>query len=110
VSEQDRSLAQMDEGDVDRHRHNHALVQEAIEEVAESSGDRDVPAVTAALQQALTRRGIPEQPARWLDAVAQELAAGRPYIEDLGTSRWTEHERRDEAPDPGRDTSGDTPD
>lgn len=82
MSEQDRNLAEMGEGDLERHRRNQALIQEAIEEVTGSAAGRDHAAVRAALVRALSDRGIGEQPPQWLDAVAAEAVAGRRYVED----------------------------
>jgi hypothetical protein len=82
MSEQDRDLAAMDEGDTERHRVAQALIQEAIDEVGHESKGRDVVEVRARLVQALAARGIREQPPRWVDSVAAELVVGHRYVED----------------------------
>jgi hypothetical protein len=82
MSEHDRNLAAMDQGDTERHRVAQSLIQEAIDEVAEDAQGRDVQDVRARLVEALEGRGIGEQPPRWLDSVSAELAGGRRYVED----------------------------
>jgi hypothetical protein len=82
VSEHDRDLAAMDEGDLTRHQRNQALMQEAIDAVGQNAEGRDVGTVTASLVEALAARGIHDQPPRWLDAVASELVSGGRYLED----------------------------
>jgi predicted RNA polymerase sigma factor len=82
MSEQDRNLAQMDEGDQDRHARAQALIQEAIDEVSTGESGRDPTDVKAALVAALARRGIENQPENWLESVATDAANGGRYIED----------------------------
>jgi hypothetical protein len=82
MSEQDRNLAEMDDADFERHRTAQHLIQEAIDEVhVDARGQRPAD-VRDRLVRALAARGIGEQPARWLDAVAEGLAGGRRYVED----------------------------
>ena len=82
MSEGDRNLAAMDEGDTERHRVAQAHIQDAIDEVGRDSQGRDVEEVRKRLVEALATRGIGEQPPRWLDTVASGLAAGHRYVEN----------------------------
>ena len=82
MSEHDRNLAAMDDGDVDRHRVVQSLIQEVIDGLARDSEGRDPVDVRAELTAALAERGIGEQPPRWLETVAERLSAGHRYVED----------------------------
>ena len=82
MSEGDRNLAEMDEGDVERHRVAQSNIQDAIDDVGRDSQGRDVEEVRKRLVDALAARGIGEQPPRWLDTVASGLAAGHRYVEN----------------------------
>ena len=82
MSEQDRNLAEMDEGQSQAHRARQALMQEAITEVTAEAQGRDQADVVDALTRALEVRGIGPQPPKWLEAVAAEALAGRIYVED----------------------------
>jgi hypothetical protein len=82
MSEHDRNLARMDEGDTERHRVVQSLIQEAIDDVGRDAEGRDLQDVRTRLVEALATRGIGEQPPRWLDTVASGLTAGHRYVED----------------------------
>ena len=82
MSEHDRNLAEMDEGDSERHRVAQHLIQEAIDEVAHDARGLAPQEVRARLVHALSARGIGEQPPRWLETVADHLAGGHRYVED----------------------------
>jgi hypothetical protein len=82
MSEHDRNLARLDEGDTERHRVAQSLFQEAIDDVGRTAQGREVAEVRARLVEALAARGIGEQPPRWLDTVASGLTAGHRYVED----------------------------
>jgi hypothetical protein len=92
VSEQDRDLAQMDEGDAARHHRAQTLMQEAIAEVSADARDGELPDIVARLESALAARGIGPQPPRWLEAVAMDAQQGRLYVEDpqLGSDQVVE--------------------
>lgn len=82
MTEQDRDLASMDEGDVARHRVVQSVIQEVIDALARDAEGRDPAAVRADLTAALAARGIGEQPPRWLETVAEGLSQGHRYVED----------------------------
>jgi len=82
MSEGDRNLAEMDEGDAERHRVAQAHIQDAIDEVGRDAEGGQVAEVRKRLSEALAARGIGEQPPRWLDTVASGLAAGHRYVEN----------------------------
>lgn len=82
MSEGDRNLAEMDEGDAERHRVAQAHIQDAIDEVGRDAEGRDVQEVRTRLVDALAERGIGEQPPRWLDTVAEGLVSGHRYVEN----------------------------
>lgn len=82
MSEHDRDLASMDEGDVDRHRVVQAVIQEVIDGLGRHAEGRDPADIRADLTAALAARGIGEQPPRWLEAVAAALSTGHRYVED----------------------------
>lgn len=79
---EDRNLAQMDESDSATHHRKQQFIQEAIDEVVAGGAGRDLDTVRVELVQALERRGIGEQPPRWVDTVAGAAADGRRYVED----------------------------
>lgn len=82
MSEHDRNLAAMNQGDVERHSVVQSVIQQVIDETGVSAEGRDPRAVQAELTAALAQRGIGEQPPRWLETVAERLTAGHRYIED----------------------------
>ena len=82
MSEQDRDLANMEDDQHARHRRAQAVIQEVIDTVGRDAEGRDPGAVAVTLVQALAERGITDQPARWVDAVASELVVGNRYVED----------------------------
>jgi hypothetical protein len=82
MSEHDRDLAAMDEGQSRAHHGKHVLMQEAITEVTADAQGRDQADVVDALTRALEARGIGPQPPTWLEAVAGEARQGRVYVED----------------------------
>jgi hypothetical protein len=82
MSEHDRNLAEMDDGDVDRHRVVQSVIQEVIDGLGRDAEGRDPADVQADLTAALAERGIGQQPPRWLEAVAVALATGNRYVED----------------------------
>jgi hypothetical protein len=82
MSEQDRDLAQMQDDQHARHRRTQAVIQEVIDGVGRDARGREPGAVATTLVQALAERGVVDQPARWVDAVATELVAGNRYVED----------------------------
>ena len=82
MSEHDRNLAEMDDGDVDRHRVVQSVIQDVIDGSASDAEGRDPADVQAELTAALAARGIGEQPPRWLEAVAVPLSTGHRYVED----------------------------
>jgi hypothetical protein len=82
MSEHDRNLAEMDDEQFEHHRVAQHLIQEAIDEVALTAKGRDPREVRGLLVHALTARGIGEQPARWVETVADRLAGGHRYVED----------------------------
>ena len=82
MDERDRNLAEMDEGDAERHRVAQAHIQDAIDEVGRDAEGRDLQDVRTRLVEALAARGIGEQPPRWLDTVAGGLVAGHRYVEN----------------------------
>jgi hypothetical protein len=82
MSEHDRNLAEMDDGDVDRHRVVQAVIQEVIDGLGRDAEGRDPADLEADLTAALAARGIGEQPPRWLNAVAVALSNGHHYVED----------------------------
>ena len=82
MSEHDRDLASMDEGDVDRHRVVQSVMQEVIDTLGRDAEGRDPADLRADLTAALAQRGIGEQPPRWLDAVSVSLSNGHRYVED----------------------------
>lgn len=83
MSEQDRDLASMDQGDVDRHRVAQHVIQEVIDALARDAAGRDPAALRADLNAALADRGIGEQPPRWVETVAERLSSGERYVEDV---------------------------
>jgi uncharacterized protein len=83
---EDRNLAEMDEADSASHHDRQQLIQEAIDEVVAGGAGRDVATVRAQLVEALSRRGIGEQPPRWVDTVAGAAAEGRRYVEDTSSA------------------------
>lgn len=82
MSEHDRDLASMDEGDVDRHRVVQSVIQDVIDTLGRDAEGRDPADLRADLSTALAGRGIGEQPPRWLEAVAEALSRGERYVED----------------------------
>lgn len=82
MSEHDRDLASMDEGDVDRHRVVQSVIQDVIDTLGRDAEGRDPSDIRADLTAALAERGIGEQPPRWLETVAEALARGHRYVED----------------------------
>jgi hypothetical protein len=82
MSEHDRNLAEMDDGDVDRHRVVQSVIQEVIDSVGRRAEGRDPADIQAELTAALAAKGIGEQPPRWLETVAERLATGHTYVED----------------------------
>ena len=83
MSEQNRDLASMDEGDVDRHRVVQSVIQEVIDALAPGAEGRDPLDVQADLTAGLAARGIGEQPPRWVETVAERLSVGHRYVEDV---------------------------
>ena len=82
MSEHDRDLASMDEGDVDRHRVVQSVIQEVIDTLGRDAEGRDPADLRADLTAALAAKGIGEQPPRWLEAVSAALSTGHRYVED----------------------------
>ena len=82
MSEHDRDLASMDEGDVDRHRVVQTVIQEVIDGLGRDAEGRDPADLRADLAAALAARRIGEQPPRWLEAVSVTLSTGHRYVED----------------------------
>lgn len=82
MSEQDRDLGRMEDEQHRSHRRTQVVMQEVIDTVGRDAEGRDPGVVALALVQALAERGVREQPARWVDAVASELARGNRYVED----------------------------
>ena len=82
MSEHDRNLAEMDDGDVDRHRVVQSVIQEVIDGLGRAAEGRDPADVQADLTAALAAKGVGEQPPRWLEAVSVSLANGHRYVED----------------------------
>jgi hypothetical protein len=82
MSEHDRNLAAMDQGDVERHSVVQSVIQQVIDEMGVSAEGRDPREVQAELTAALADRGIGEQPPRWLETVAERLVNGHRYVED----------------------------
>lgn len=82
-SEQGATLgsAQVDDGYA-RHRRTQTLMQEAIAEVADRARGADLPDVVLMVEEALVARGVPPQPARWLESVAIDAQQGRIYVEE----------------------------
>jgi hypothetical protein len=82
MSEHDRDLASMDDGDVDRHRVVQSVIQEVIDGLGRDAAGRDPSDLQADLTRALAAKGIGEQPPRWLEAVCVSLSNGHRYVED----------------------------
>jgi hypothetical protein len=82
MSEHDRNLAEMDDGDADRHRVVQAVIQEVIDTLGRGAEGRDPAELQAELTAALAARGIGEQPPRWLEAVSVAMSNGHRYVED----------------------------
>ena len=82
MSEHDRDLASMDEGDVDRDRVVQSVIQEVIDTLGRDAEGRDPADLRADLTAALAAKGIGEQPPRWVETVAERLSAGHRYVED----------------------------
>ncbi len=82
MSDQDRNLAEMDDGDVDRHRVVQSVMQDVIDALGRDAEGRDPADLEVDLTAALAARGIGEQPPRWLNAVAVALSNGHRYVED----------------------------
>jgi hypothetical protein len=82
MTEHDRDLASMDEGDLDRHRVVQSTIQEVIDALGRDAEGRDPAALEADLNAALAERGIGQQPPRWVNAVAMSLSNGHRYVED----------------------------
>ena len=82
MSEHDRNLAEMDDGDVDRHRVVQSVIQEVIDGLGRDAEGRDPADLRADLAAGLAARGIGEQPPRWLEAVSVALSTGHRYVED----------------------------
>lgn len=82
MSDPDRNLVEMDDGDSERHRIAQSLIQEAIDEVGRDAKGHHPQEVRSRLVDALAARGIGAQPPRWLDTVADRLAGGHRYVED----------------------------
>ncbi len=57
--------------------------QLAIFDVVRRAPGKTLSEVKAMLTEAFADRGLPRQPGPWLDAVASEASAGKPYIVDL---------------------------
>ena len=101
TSENDRPLAQLDEASSARHEVVEVEIQEAILGVAAAhDGNADLASVMVALDVALADRGIGEQPRPWVEAVAQSIVLGSPYVESARTAPLVDDERPGER---GRD-------
>ncbi len=74
-----------------------AEMQACIDRVLDRCRRQPVPEIREALAAEFGRHGHPAQPESWLEAVAEEAAAGRRYV--VGT---TVHRPDAHATDPGR--------
>ena len=108
TSQNDRPLAQLDASSSARHELVDTEIQEAILSVAAvHEGNADLASVMVALDVALADRGIGEQPRPWVEAVAQSIILGSPYVESVRTAHLVddgppgERERRDQPNAPG---------
>ena len=93
MSEQDRDLASMQDDQHAGHRRTQALMQEVIDTVGRDTEGKDPGAVASVLVRELAERGVVDQPARWIDAVASELVAGNRYVEDPAEPGQFDEER-----------------
>lgn len=106
TSQEERPLAQMDESSTARHEAAEVAIQAAILEVAQAYLDGERPVVVDALDTALLERGIGLQPRPWVEAVAESIIEGRPYVESakaLQTLAHEEHARADQEENGPRD-------
>jgi hypothetical protein len=84
-------LQRSPEQDPDHHRRSSALLQDAVSSLARRYEGASEAEATVALEAALADRGIPPQPARWVEAVVSAAVDGRVYVvnqqalEDTGT-------------------------
>jgi hypothetical protein len=62
-------------------------LQEIVTDLARYGPSRSAPELRLRLEAAIAEAGLPEQPARWLDAVATEAAAGRVTVLDARFAR-----------------------
>lgn len=69
----------MAENQEDR-RARQALIQAVIDDLVVWAPGRTVAEVSERLAAELTGRGLPPQPATWVDAVALDAVAGRTYV------------------------------
>jgi hypothetical protein len=72
------------------------LIQEAITEVAQADLGEDRPRLMAALDGALASRGIGEQPRPWVEAVAETIVRGTPYVESERATAYVRWETEPE--------------
>ncbi|MFL6100094.1 MAG: hypothetical protein ACJ71T_09095 [Actinomycetales bacterium] len=61
-------------------RARQALMQAVIEDLVLWAPGRTVAEASERLQAELMGRGLPPQPAKWVDAVASDAVAGRTYV------------------------------
>lgn len=68
-----------DEGAAEQHRDANTAMQEALDAVAADHLGGERAAILAGLQSELEKRGHWPQPRPWVEAVADEMEAGRVY-------------------------------
>jgi hypothetical protein len=86
-------LQRSPEQDPDRHRRTSALLQDAVTAIAQRYAGADEGEATVALEAALADRGLPPQPARWVEAVVSAAVTGHVYVvsEQALADTCTEH-------------------
>ncbi|MEO6999122.1 MAG: hypothetical protein ABI112_13655 [Terracoccus sp.] len=83
----------------DKDRHD-ILVQQIIDDLVRTSGDRPHPEVAAELADRIAAENLPARPQPWLDAVAAEVIAGNAYVVSATTATVSD------VPQPDMDRSG----
>jgi hypothetical protein len=73
-------LQRSPEQDPDHHRDSSAILQEAVVELVARAQGSSLETAISTFEEILADRGQPQQPPRWVEAVATDAIAGRTYV------------------------------
>jgi hypothetical protein len=73
-------LQRSPEQDPDHHRDSSAILQEAIVDLVARCEGSSLETAISTFEDTLAKRGQPQQPPRWVEAVATDAIAGRTYV------------------------------